>query len=273
MTKRELTVHVLSIALAIAAIALSTSVLAQTPPLDAQVLQKLATANEAVACSQERSTVAGTASGCTDSACRIAIAAIAALTQCSGTVAARMAPAPAPQIINAAPPQSGTERVLGFFAGAVGKLFDTAVAVAPSVLNWKLGVVQSDNATRLGIAQSNNALAAQQSTNGAFAAFGSNIQGTAAAGFGAATNIANAGFGAATNIAASGNQVAAAYASRATLQVTTGAGSPVTIGTGNVVNTQNGTENRQTSPGPCTATGGATTTGANSATAQAPCTN
>lgn len=263
------------IAVAIAALAVCSAALsADLPTTDAAGLQKLASANEAVACSQERSAVAGTASGCTDSACRIAIAAIAALTQCSGTVAARMAPAPAPQIIQAAPPQSSTERVLGFFAGAVGKLFDTAVAVAPSVLNWKLGVVQSDNATRLGIAQSNNALAAQQSTNGAFAAFGANIQGTAAAGFGAATNIANAGLGAATNIAASGNQVAAAYASRATTQVTTGNGSPVTIGNGNVVNTQNGTENRQTSPGPCTSTTGTQTptTGSPAASSAAPCT-
>lgn len=157
--------------------------------------------------------------------------------------------------------QTTSERIAGFFAGAVGKLFDTAVAVAPSVLNWKLGVVQSDNATRLGITQSNNALAAQQSTNATFAAFGNNLQGTAAAGFAANTGIANAGF-----------VTAGALGSRPTTQINAGNGSPVTLGNGNVV--IGGQDNRNASPGPCNAQSGntTTTTGSPAASSAAPCT-
>lgn len=248
---------------AIAALAVcSAAMSADLPTTDAAGLQKLASANEAIACSQERSAVAGTASGCTDSACRIAIAAITALTQCSGAVAARMAPASAPQIINAAPPQTMGERILSGIGWGLGKLFDAAVAVGPSYLNMRVSNHQSDNATRLGIAQSANALAATQSTNNTFAAFGNNLQGTAAAGFGAAANIATTGFA-----------TAGALGSRPTTHITTGDGSPVTIGTGNAVNVQLGDGNRQGSPGPCTANGGSTTTGSNSSTAQAPCTN
>lgn len=234
---------------------------ARAQGLDAQALQKLASANEATACALERNAVASAATGCTDSACRIAIAAIAALTPCRGSASSSFAaaPAPAPVVVRE---QTTSERIAGFFAGAVGKLFDTAVAVAPSVLNWKLGVAQSDNATRLGIAQSNNALAAQQSTNATFASFGNNIQGTAAAGFTANTGIANAGF-----------VTAGALGSRPTTQINAGNGSPVTLGNGNVV--IGGQDNRNASPGPCNAQSGntTTTTGGGTSNATSPCTS
>lgn len=248
------------VTLAVAALACSAALSADLPTSDAAALQSIGRANEAVACSQERAAVVGAASGCTDSACRIAIAAIAALTPCSAVAVRAAAPAPSPQIINAAPPPTVGERIVGFFAGTVGKIFDTAVALGPSYLNMRAGNHASDNATRLGIAQSNNALAAQVSTNGTFAAFGNNIQGTAAAGFGAATNIANAGF-----------VTAGALGARPTTQISAGNGSAITVGNGNQV--QIGSENRQASPGPCSAQSGSSTTGANGATAQAPCTN
>lgn len=235
---------------------------AHAQSLDAQALQKLASANEATACSLERGAVSQAASGCQDSACRIAIAAIAALTPCSAVARAAAPPAPAPQIINAAPPPTMGERVLSGIGWGLGKLFDSAVAIAPSVLNWKLGVTQSNNATTLGLRQSDNALAAQQSTNATFAAFGANLQGTATAGFLANTNIATAGL-----------NTAGQLGMRPTTQINAGNGSPVTVGNGNIV--QGGQDNRQGSAGPCTAQSGntTTTTGGGTTTANAPCTN
>ncbi|HNH48036.1 MAG TPA: A/G-specific adenine glycosylase, partial [Myxococcota bacterium] len=74
---------------------------------------------EATACALERNAVASAATGCTDSACRIAIAAITALTPCRGSASSSFAaaPAPAPVVVRE---QTTSERIAGFFAGAVG---------------------------------------------------------------------------------------------------------------------------------------------------------
>jgi hypothetical protein len=199
-------------------------------------------------CASERSAIAGTAQTCPDSACRIAIAAIAALTPCAVTqsmhsIAAAPA-APPVQIMQAPRELSMAERVINGIGWGIGKLFDTALAAAPTVAQYKLGIVQSNNSTALGLRQSDNALGAIQSTNGAFASFGNNLQGTATSGFGAMRD-----FGLKPQLP--------------TTQITAGNNSVIT--TGNQNNTQNGNENRQTSPGPCvasTATEITTTTGA-----------
>lgn len=163
------------------------------PTVDAEALAAIGSANQRAAvslelatCAGERSAVAQAASGCTDTVCRVSIAAIAALTPCAamrGAVAAAAAPPPAPQIINAAPPPTVGERIAGFFAGTVSKIFDTALAIGPSYLNYRLGSVQSANNMTLAMRQSDNALAAQQSTNQTFAGFGANLRDTATAGF------------------------------------------------------------------------------------------
>lgn len=167
---------------------------------DVAGLQAIATANTKTAnalavgsCAAERSAVANGGQFCKgDSSCIIAVTAIAALTPCA-VVAERHVVSPttpaAPTIINAAPPPTVGERIVGLFAGGIGKLFDTAVALGPSYMNMRLGTTQSNNATTLGVAQSNNALAAQQSTNGVFAAFGNNLQGTATGGFNALATV------------------------------------------------------------------------------------
>ena len=208
-------------ALALAALACSAAVSAQLPLADAAALHSIGRANlqtaqalELATCASERSAVAASASGCTDTVCRVSIAAIAALTPCAaqraaGIVQAQAAP-PAPQIINAAPPPTAGERIVGLFAGTVGKLFDFAIANGPSYLNYRLGTVQSNNQTALGIAQSANALAAQQSSNGMVAGMAANIAGTAGAGFTALQGTAAAGF--ASNGLISGQGFAAATA-------------------------------------------------------------
>jgi hypothetical protein len=191
---------------ALFALALCSAVVsAESPPsMDAAALQSIALANartanalELATCASERSAVAAAAGGCTDTVCRVSIAAIAALTPCAAMrvqgIGQVQAP-PAPQIIQAQREVSVGERIVGLFAGGVGKIFDTAIALGPSWLNYKLGTVQSNNQTALSIVASNNALGATQSTNGTFAAFGNNIQGTATAGFGAIGTVTSAGF-------------------------------------------------------------------------------
>ena len=269
-----------------ALLACSAAMSADLPATDAAALQSIARANFATAnalelgtCASERSAVATSASGCTNSACRIAIAAIAALTPCAaaraGSIVATQTAAPA-QIIQSQREITVAERIVGLFAGGFSKLFDTAIAVAPSILNYKLGLVQSlnaaalgtvqsNNATALGVAQSNNALAGQQSTNGAFAAFGTHISNTASAGFASNQGIAASGFNTVGTVAAAGVASAAqlgqsivSLASRPTTQITTtGDGNNIVTGDGNT--TQSGSGNRIGSSGPCTAGNGGNT--------------
>lgn len=190
---------------ALAVLACTAAVSADLPVSDAAALQAIADTNGRTAhalelgtCASERSAVVVAASGCTDTVCRISIAAIAALTPCAAQRYGGMvqAQAAAPQIIQTQRDVSVGERIVGLFAGGVGKVFDTAIALGPSWLNYKLGTVQSNNQTALGIINSNNALGQTQSTNSTFAAFGTNLQGTATAGYGAISSVASNGFGA-----------------------------------------------------------------------------
>lgn len=235
--------------------------------IDAQALQSLANANQHTAlalelgtCASERSAVAGAASGCNDTVCRVSIAAIAALTPCAATRAQGIVQAQAapPQIIQAQREVTVAERIVGLFAGGVGKLFDFAIANGPSYLNYRLGTVQSNNQTALGIVQSNNALGATQSTNGTFAAFGNNLQGTATAGYAATQNVAGLGFTAVGNVASNGFGAVRDVGMKPSL-VVTGDGNNLINGTGNT--TQSGSSNRQGSAGPCTAGNGGNQTG------------
>lgn len=207
-----------------------------------------------------------------DSLCKVMLAQEVGKLKCAGGGGAAAASAPASVAIPDPPPPPVPwyERFFTFGGRVIEKTLDQV----PALAQLKLGMVQSNNATALGIRQSDNQLGATQSTNAAFVSMNNGTVAVARAGFRSNVRIASDAFGAATNIAASGNQVAAAYASRATTQITTGNGSSVTIGTGNVVNTQNGTENRQTSPGPCTSTTGTQTptTGSPAASSAAPCT-
>lgn len=179
--------------------------------VDAQALQANAKANAATAaaletgtCASERSAVAGTSAKCLDSACVIAVAALAALTPCAVTqVATRRAvsaPAvaapPVQQFVQQQEPPSIGERIIAGIGGLVSKAFDAV----PAFLQYKLGVVSSNNTTALALRQSDNGLAATQSTNNTFAGFGNNLQGTATAGFRSNVRIAADGFGTAATL-------------------------------------------------------------------------
>ena len=250
-----------------AALACTAALSAALPlaAVDGAALQSIADANDRTAhglelstCAAERRAV-GDTKDCKDSACVIAVKALAALTPCAAMQArdmvARQA-APPPTIINAAPPPTVGERIVGLFAGGIGKIFDTAIALGPSYLNMRLGTTQSNNQTALGIVNSNNALGATQSTNGAFAAFGNNLQGLGTAGFNANAAIAGSGFAAVTNVAGNGFSVARDLGMRPSTQVT-GNGNSFVNGNGNT--TLVGQDNRVSSPGPCQAAATVTT--------------
>jgi hypothetical protein len=212
---------------------------AQTQGVDAPALQQIGEANFATAQAQIATARTGACAAISDAAqcksaeCVIATKAIAALSAACGNAGGHVvsptapAPAPASQIINAAPPPTIGERIVGFGVGLVNGLVNTAQVALPAYMNYRLGSKQSDNNTLVSIAQSNNALAAQQSTNGTFASFGNNIASTATAGF--ASN--------------------ATIGSRATYNFAGNTASSFVFGNGN--NTQTGSDNRQTSPGPC----------------------
>lgn len=201
-SKASLVLAIMTASLALAsAVAWGQVGPAQVPSgIDAQALQSMATANQktakALEVSASISAIADTRD-CKSSECVIATKAFAALAYMAGMKGgAEPAPTAAPQIINAAPPPTVGERVVGFLAGAASKLFDVGIALGPSYLNMRLGTEQSRNATALGIVQSNNALGATQSTNNTFAAFGANLQGLGTAGFAANQGIAVGGFNA-----------------------------------------------------------------------------
>ena len=211
--------------------------------IDAQALKHLSAANAATAqslslatCASERSAIAGAAKDCAGNpTCVLGIAAIAALTPCAAsntTLGSAVVATPVPQLVQMQPAREPTlgEKVLSGLGWGFAKLFDTALAAAPTVANYRLGIAQSNNSTALGIVQSNNALAGTQSTNGTFASLGTNLQNTSVAGFGAIRDL-----GLKPTVPST--------------QVNAGAGSSITLGNGN--NTQTGNENRQGSPGPC----------------------
>lgn len=274
--------------LAVAAIACSAAMAADLPTSDAAALQAIGKGNQKVAEALELSGAVGALADAKECAtvemsqrgmCVVmakAFGMLAYVTGKSAAVAVAAAPAQAPQVINAAPPPTVGERIVGFLAGAANKLFDVGMALGPAYMNMRSANHVSDNNTRAAIASSANALAATQSTNATFAGFGNNLQDTATAGFRSNVRLASEGFGAVTAVADRGFQVAGAFASKPTTQITTGDGSPVVIGTGNTV--QGGHDNRQGSAGPCTVTGtttGQPTTGTSnpSTNGSAPCTN
>lgn len=220
--------------------------------VDAAALQSIARANQGASDAVVATARSGMCSALADSKdcktgeCVIATKAIAALSAACGQTLAQLAqatqPQPAPQIIQTQRDVSVGERIVGLFAGGVGKVFDTAIALGPSWLNYKLGTVQSNNQTALGIVASNNALGATQSTNGTFAAFGNNITSTAISGFTASQGIAANGFSAASNIAANGFSTASVLGSRPT---------NVTTITGNGNATNGSTINNTTNTADC----------------------
>lgn len=213
--------------------ALLTAAPAAAQGLDAAALRDVAAANRAqgLAVSAQAQAQAcaalADAGACKDSACVIAVKAIAShAAVCRGAAAdpglaaARLPePAPAPLL---EPPTVG-ERVLALFGDGLRAAFGAAPGIVGSVLHYRSSREAARANLALGIAQSDNARAQHEATVAGFVGMGGQIAGLGASGLTAVERSAAAAF-------AAQGRIAEAALARPSFQITAGADAVIAAG-------------------------------------------
>lgn len=175
--------------------------------LDAQALRDVAAANRvqgaaALATASANACAAlADASACKDSACVIAVKAIASHARvCHGgssdsPAAAALRADPGPTMAPPDPPTVG-ERALALVGDGLRAAFGAAPGIVGAVLNYRSAREATRANLALGIAQSDNARAQHEATVGGFAAMGGQIAHLGTQGFGALERSAASAFAA-----------------------------------------------------------------------------